>query len=243
MIHNQARFVAPRAYAEGDVVEDRVQRFIPLVRKLAWHIHGGGRPGIEIDDLMQAGLLALTECARRHSSPSEDGFAAYAKMRVRGAMYDLLRKANPDGRTAARRRKTIAEARRVLELRLGRPASLAEIAVELGMTAEQILEADLPATRHESLDTSYHDGDSAFADETPDAFELLSSIEETDRLTDMIAALPDRLKLTLQLYFVEELNLAEIAEILGVSVPRVHQLKAKALESVREAQLQDCDDK
>ena len=237
MKQDHSRFDAAHAYVPADIVEDRVRRFMPLVRKLAWHVHGGGRPGIEIDDLMQAGLLALTECARRHSGPGEEGFAAYAKMRVRGAMYDVLRKTNPDGRTSTGRRKSIAEARRLIEGRLGRTATLAELAEELSMTAQEVLEADLPATSLESIDTAYTDGDAAFADKTPDAFELLSSIEETDRLAEMVQALPERLKVTLQLYFSEELNLSEIAEVLEVSVPRVHQLKAKALETLRQASL------
>ncbi|KLE31243.1 sigma-70 family RNA polymerase sigma factor [Aurantiacibacter luteus] len=235
MKQDHARFQAAQAYAAPDVVERRVRAFIPLVRKLAWHIHGGGRPGIEVDDLMQAGLLALTECARRHSGTGEDGFAAYAKMRVRGAMYDLLRKTIPDGRVTARKRALVGEVRRQFIARTGHAPSMAELAEATGMSARDLLEADIPATRIESLDASYADADPAFADEAPDAFEVLSAIEESDRLAEMIAVLPDRLKLTLQLYFVEELNLSEIAEILEVSIPRVHQLKAKALALLRDA--------
>ncbi|MCB2064134.1 MAG: RNA polymerase subunit sigma, partial [Novosphingobium sp.] len=90
MKHDQQSFAVATAYA-GDVA-DRVQRFLPMVRRLAWHVNGSGRPGIEVEDLMQAGLVALTECAQRHEGPNEDGFAAYAKLRVRGAMVDLVRR-------------------------------------------------------------------------------------------------------------------------------------------------------
>ena len=94
MKHDPKSFAAPQvrnAYGGGNLVADRVRRFQPMVRKLAWHVHGSGRSGIELDDLMQAGLVALTECAQKHDNPSEDGFAAYAKLRVRApeVRYDL----------------------------------------------------------------------------------------------------------------------------------------------------------
>ncbi len=85
MKHDHTPFTAARTAYRGDIA-DRVRRFLPMVRRLAWHVHRSGRPGIELEDLMQAGLVALTECSQKHSGPAEDGFAACAKMRVRGAM-------------------------------------------------------------------------------------------------------------------------------------------------------------
>ena len=70
-----------------------------MVHRAAWHIYGAGREGLEVEDLIQAGIVALTECAQRHNGPTEDGFAAYAKIRVRGAMFDLIRKLMNDTRT------------------------------------------------------------------------------------------------------------------------------------------------
>lgn len=97
MKHDHKAFAAPQPYAAPyspgrAEVADRVRRFL-LVRRAAWHIHGSGREGLEIEDLVQAGIVALTECAQRHIGPTEDGFAAYAKIRVRGAMLDGLRRA------------------------------------------------------------------------------------------------------------------------------------------------------
>ena len=98
MKHDQRRFAAANAY-RGDDVADRIRRFLPMVRRLAWHVHGSGRAGIELEDLIQAGLVALTECSQKHSGPTEDGFAAYAKLRVRGAMVDLVRRTTPLSRS------------------------------------------------------------------------------------------------------------------------------------------------
>jgi len=218
----------------GDTA-DRVRRFLPMVRRLAWHVHGTGRPGIELEDLIQAGLVALTECAQRHAGPTEDGFAAYAKMRVRGAMVDLIRRTVPLSRGAVERRRQLREAENGLRGSLGRDPTAAELAQAL-----DIDEAELAALRSsseplwfDSIDEVYSDSDMAFADQGPDSLSLLEDEELRERLVDAIAALPERLQLVVQLYFVEELNLAEIAQVLSVSIPRVHQLKAKAIEHLR----------
>ncbi|MDE2412965.1 MAG: sigma-70 family RNA polymerase sigma factor [Sphingomonadales bacterium] len=197
MKHDHSCFAAPRAAAAyGSAIAERIARFVPMVRRQAWHIHGGGRPGIELDDLMQAGMVALTEAAQRHAGPTEDGFAAYAKLRVRGAMVDLIRRHVPLSRSQSRHDRPV---------------------------------------RIESIDEAYSDTDFAFADERPDSFAILVEEELRGHLAGAIAALPERLQLVIQLYFVEELNLAEIAAALQVSVPRVHQIKAQALDRLRAA--------
>ena len=233
MIHDQKSLTA--AY-RGDNAE-RIRRFVPMVRRLAWHVHGGGRQGIELEDLMQAGMVALTECAQRHAGPGEDGFAAYAKLRVRGAMVDLVRRAIPGSRGGAVRRRQLREAEEALRTELGREPTAPELAATLGLSEAELLTLRQAAEpiRVESLDEAYSDSDSVFADDRPDAFVMLADAELRESLIAAIGELPERLQLIVQLYFVEELNLSEIAETLGVSIPRVHQLKAQALERLRAA--------
>jgi RNA polymerase sigma factor FliA len=229
-----ARPAAVNAAYSGDVA-DRVRRFMPMVRRLAWHVNGGGRPGIEIEDLMQAGLVALTECAQRHDGPNEDGFAAYAKLRVRGAMVDLVRRNAPISRGANERRKLLEGKTRQLEVELGRMPEPGEVAEALGITLAELAElrsASQPL-RFEPIDAAYSDHDAAFAAPDPDSHSLLEQTELREALIAAIADLPERLQLVVQLYFVEELNLSEIAEVLAVSVPRVHQLKAQAISKLR----------
>ncbi|MBH0112151.1 sigma-70 family RNA polymerase sigma factor [Novosphingobium sp. YJ-S2-02] len=220
---------------QGDV-GDRVRRFLPMVRRLAWHIHGSGRPGIELEDLMQAGLVALTECAQKHSGPTEDGFAAYAKLRVRGAMVDLLRRTVPMSRGAAERRRQIEAKASELRGQLGREPELPELARALGMDEGELaaLRDSSQPLRFDAIDEVYSDQSMAFADDAPDSHDLLADAQTREALVEAIAQLPERLRLVVSLYFVEELNLAEIAEVLQVSVPRVHQLKAQALARLRE---------
>lgn len=239
MKHDHRSF-APAIKAQGAYrsdAADRIRRFVPMVRRLAWHVQGGGRPGIELEDLMQAGMVALTEAAQRHSGPSEDGFAAYAKLRVRGAMVDLIRRNVPLSRGAVERRRNLAERESKLRQQLGRAPSDAELAQALGLDEAELdaMRASSEQIRFEPIDEAYHDGDMAFADDRPDSFALLADEELRHNVADAIAALPDRLQLVIQLYFVEELNLSEIAETLQVSIPRVHQLKAQALDKLKAA--------
>lgn len=242
MMHDHKSFVPAAAVgrriaaAYGGDTTDRVRRFMPMVRRLAWHLQGG-RDGIEVEDLMQAGLVALTECSQKHNGPSEDGFAAYAKMRVRGAMVDLIRRHVPLSRGGAERRRMMREKHSLLTSQLGREPYDSELAAALGLTVSELegLRATSEPLRFEALDEAYSDNSMAFADDRPDSLALLEDQELRESVAGAIGDLPERLQMVIQLYFVEELNLAEIAEVLSVSIPRVHQLKAQAIDRLRAA--------
>lgn len=235
MKHDHTGFsAAAAAYGKGNIVEDRVRRFVPMVRKAAWHIYGAGRDGLEIEDLMQAGYIALTEAARNHDGPGEDGFAAYAKIRVRGAMFDCVRRTMPESRGTIRRRRQLEEAQGKLRQELGRAPRPEELAARLGIGVGELGNWWGEEVQLTPLEDSYDDRSSHFASDLPDPFAVLCEMQDNARLGQAMEVLPDRLKLVLQLYFVEELNLTEIAEVLEVSVPRVHQLKTQALVKLRD---------
>ena len=233
MKHDHAGFASAAAAYAGESVEARVRRFVPMVRKAAWHLAGSAPAGIEAEDLEQAGLLALTECAQRHGSRGEDGFAAYAKTRARGAMIDLMRRADPASRTDRRRLKRIEEERARFVAAHGRPPDDAELAEAVGCDASEIAGLSARDVRLETLDPHSAEQDDRFREPEPDALDRLVAMEDSARLAEAVAALGERHQLVLQLYFVEELNLAEIAETLQISTPRVHQLKEAALAKLR----------
>lgn len=237
MKHDPQSFAGatPVAYSNASraEVEDRVRRFLPMVRCAAWHIYGMGREGLEVEDLIQAGIVALTECAQKHDGPTEDGFAAYAKIRVRGAMLDTIRKLMNDTRTARKKRAAYQQTLDSLSQQLGRAPSRSEIAKAMGISDGELLEIEASGVTVTSISEEYDDANTAFAAEEPDPFAVLSDLEDRERLVRAMTELPDRLKLVLQLFFVEEMNLTEIAAVLEVSVPRVHQLRAKALKDLR----------
>lgn len=238
MKHDPIGFAQAQPYAPSRAeVADRVRRFMPLVRRTAWYINGSGRGhsagGLEIEDLVQAGILALTECAQRHAGPTEDGFAAYAKIRVRGAMLDEVRRIAHDSRTARAKRSGYERALAALRGTLGREPSRAEVARAMDISDAELLAIEASGVKLTTIDDAYDETSLAFASDDPDPFEALCAAEDRERLLHAMIQLPDRLKLVLQLFFVEELNLTEIAAVLEISVPRVHQLRAKALKDLR----------
>ncbi|OZA71432.1 MAG: RNA polymerase subunit sigma, partial [Sphingomonadales bacterium 39-62-4] len=171
MKHDHRGFAAARAYKK-DETADRIRRFLPMVKRLAWHVHGSGRAGIELEDLIQAGLVALTECSQRHDGPTEDGFAAYAKLRVRGAMVDLVRRSTPLSRSATERRRVLREKTSMLTNELGRPPSDAELAAAVGLSERELADqkaADEPRG-FEAIDGAYSDTNAPFAAARPDTF-------------------------------------------------------------------------
>lgn len=237
MKHDHSAFEAKAAYgrhAYGRDANSRIHQFLPLVRKLAWLYESSCDATLDVDDLMQAGLIALTDCVQRHQRDTDDGFAAYVKMRVRGAMIDTLRAQSNRPRSAAVLDRKIARVAGELQRELGREATLVELAIRLNMTVQYVDRALAErGQRPVRIDDAYSDKDQAFADTAPAGDARLLEVEDRDRLAAAIAELPERLRMIVKLHFVEELNLTEIAAILDISVPRVHQLKSAALAKLR----------
>lgn len=235
MIHDHRPFSLREAYGAGET--SLIARYTPLVRKLAWHLAPCAGPALDVDDLMQIGMVALTHCARRHDRPTEDGLAAYAKLRVRGAMIDAIRQMQAETRSARAERQQLDEARRALANQLGRQPGDAELAQALNISPRELAERSARAlpVSHIEMGDCYDESNRAFASEAMGAEELLIEVENREGLARAIAGLSKRHQMVIQLYFLEELNLAEIAEVLDVSVPRVHQLKSAALKALRAA--------
>ncbi len=211
-----------------------VQAHIPLVRKIAWHVHGRVSNAIDIEDLVQIGMVALVEAANGYEDRGH-AFATYAGMRVRGSMIDHLRRHASQCRSGMAKRKEIGRARAELETKLGRAATESEMAAAMGLDATSFRElADAAeAVRHESLDEVYSDQSMWFADLEAGADESFDRERLKEALADAIASLPEREAMVLQLYFVEELNLEEIGKVLDIGAARVCQIKKAALDKVR----------
>lgn len=215
--------------------ETLVQAHLPLVRKIAWHTHARVSTAIDIEDLVQIGMIALIEAARVFEDRGQAAFSTYASLRIRGAMIDALRKHATLCRSALRRRRELSAARERLASRLGRGPSDHELADDLGLSIAEV-QAATAATqglRQESIDDIYSDHSIWFAADEPDAFDRLESAELRAALVNAIGQLPEREARVLQLYFVEELNLEEIGQVLGVGAARVCQIKKAALGRVR----------
>ena len=207
---------------------------MPLVRRIAWHVHGRVSNAIDVEDLIQIGMVALVEAANNFEDRGF-AFATYATMRIRGAMIDHLRRHATICRSAMGRRRAISGVRAKVEQILGRPATEAEMADAMGMTAQEYREAtdSTESIRQESLDEVYSDQSMWFADVEERVDQTLERDELRDMLAGHIADLPEREAMVLQLYFVEEMNLEEIGLTLGVGAARVCQIKKAALDRLR----------
>lgn len=207
---------------------------MPLVRKIAWHVHGRVSTAIDIEDLVQIGMVALVEAANGFEDRGF-AFSTYASMRVRGAMIDQLRRHATLCRSAMAKRRELAKTSAELEGRLGRNPTEAEMAAALGLSSAEYraLADSAVAVRQESLDDLYSDQSMWFADVEERADSAMEREQLGAALAERIGELPEREALVLQLYFVEEMNLEEIGQTIGVGAARVCQIKKSALDRLR----------
>lgn len=226
----------------GDNSPERLARqYMPLVRKIAWHVHGRVSTAIEVEDLLQIGMVALVEAANCFEDRGL-GFAAYAQLRVRGAMIDHLRRQATICRSAMAKRKDLAKVRNRLEQQLGRLPTEAEMSADMGLepSAYREIADSVEMVQHSSMDEVYSDQSMWFADVEDRADDILERESLKAAIAHGISELPEREALVLQLYFVEELNLEEIGHTLDIGAARVCQIKKAALDRLRE-KLRDWD--
>lgn len=225
---------APARLAQVDP-ERLISSHLQLVRRIAWHVHARVSSAIDVEDLVQIGMIALIEAARSFEDRGHAAFATYASVRVRGAMIDQLRKGATLVRSAMRRKREWGQVRARLEGQLGRTATDEEMAaaLELPLPDYRAALAQTHAAQSESLDDVYSDHSQWFASDDPDAHDCLEQDRRRTAIAAAIATLPEREAQVLQLYFVEELNLEEIGEVLGVGAARICQIKKAALTKLR----------
>ena len=227
----------------GENSPERLARqYMPLVRKIAWHVHGRMSTAIEVEDLLQIGMVALVEAANSFEDRGL-GFAAYAQLRVRGAMIDHLRRQATICRSAMAKRKELAKVRNRLEQKLGRLPTEAEMSTDMGLepaTYREIADS-VEMVQHTSMDEVYSDQSMWFADVEDRADDIMERESLKKAMAACIGELPQREAMVLQLYFVEEMNLEEIGHTLDIGAARVCQIKKAALDKLRE-KLRDWND-
>jgi RNA polymerase sigma factor for flagellar operon FliA len=217
--------------------EALVRKHLPLVRRLAWHIHGSMSTIVEVEDLIQIGMVALIEAVAGFEDRGAVTFEQYLVTRVRGAMIDELRRQATLTRGAMRRRRAYGDAVSTLTVELGRSPVDTEVAERLGVTVEKLRTeyATAEAVRFDSIDDMYSDESPWFMSDDPDAFDQLAESDQREALIEAITELPEREAQVIQLYYVEELNLEEIGQVLGVGAARICQIKAAAHAKLKKA--------
>ena len=228
-----------------------VGKYAPMVRRLALQLVAKLPASVELDDLMQAGMMGLLDAARRYQQTAGAQFETYAITRIRGAMLDELRSQDWLPRSVRSKAKSIEQAIQQLNHRLFRPATEAEIADELAMPLceyQELLEdargvqiihyEDLTRDADESshpLDRAHLCGFNEEQGQWSNPLNQLVSQELRSALIDAIKDLPDREQLLLSLQFEHDLNQKEIAAVMGVTEGRVSQLRSQAVARIRAA--------
>lgn len=227
--------------AAGQISKDQlVQRFAPLVKRIAYHLMARLPSSVQVDDLIQNGMMGLLDAINRFEAGMGAQFETYAAQRVRGAMLDGLRENDWLPRSLRRDFRRIEVAVSQLEQEYGRPPGEQELADALDMTLADYQKMLQEARGHQliSFEDLVEDGDENFLERhlTDNASEP-SRILEDESLRQMlvqgIELLPEREKLMMALYYEQDLNLREIGEVMGVTESRVCQLHSQAVVRLR----------
>lgn len=217
-------YSASRATGEADRL---VLQHAELVKRIAYHLAGRLPPSVEVDDLIQAGMLGLLEAASNYAANRGASFETYAGIRIRGAMIDALRKLDWAPRSVHRKARAVAAVVQEIERRTGRDARDVEIAEGMGVTLDEYhsIVQDAASCRLASLD----EATAATAAGPADPFAEAADERFRVALTRAIEGLPERERLVMSLYYSDGLNLKEIGAVLKVTESRVCQLHGQAL--------------
>ena len=227
--------------AAGQINKDQlVQRFAPLVKRIAYHLMARLPSSVQVDDLVQNGMMGLLDAISRFEAGMGAQFETYAAQRVRGAMLDGLRENDWLPRSLRRDFRRIEEAIAQLEQQYGRAPAEKELAAALGMSLAEYQKMLQDARGHQlmSFEDMVEEGDEDFLERhlTDDSGEPSKILEDEALrriLVQGIEALPEREKMMMALYYEQDLNLREIGEVMGVTESRVCQLHSQAVARLR----------
>jgi RNA polymerase sigma factor for flagellar operon FliA len=218
--------------------DDLITQHIPVVTHIVRETMGRVPSHVSRDDLTSAGLAALVQASKAFDSERGVPFARYAATRVRGAILDELRGVDWASRSVRRRARDLDATRSQLAAILGRMPSTEEIAQAAGMTMAEIARNDEDIARAQVL--SLQGAQDASLDEIlptsgPTPEQMVEHRERLTYLVEAVAELPDRLRIVISDYFLDERPMSEIAAELGVTESRVSQMRAEALILLRDA--------
>jgi len=230
--------VAMYTSVQAGGTDERVMQHAPLVKRIAYHLLGRLPDSVQVDDLIQAGMLGLLEAIRNYDASQGASFDTYAGIRIRGSMLDEVRRSDWTPRSVHKKSRMVSDAIRTIENKTGREASDADVAKYLDISIDEynhILQ-DSSSCRIFSVEELAQDGDH-YLDEalnyTEEPVDGLSREGFQKALANAIMGLPERERLVISLYYDEELNLREIGEVLNISESRVSQISTQAVLRLR----------
>ncbi len=216
-------------------INDLIQDNLDLVRKIAWQLHGRDQNIVEVEDLIQQGMEGLVHAAQKYSPKEGVNFSQYAQLRIRGSIIDFLRKNSNLCRTTIKKKQEFERSKLDLEKKLNRQATEQELIDFLGISDDEFnyWKKAFEANVVQSLDTAYNEYSILFASKDDNPESSLQNKELKTQIKEALGVLNQREALVAQLYYVEELNVYEIAEVLEISTGRISQIKKSIIGKLR----------
>ena len=220
----------------------QIKQYQPLVRRLAHYMMAKLPASVEVDDLIQVGLIGLADALSRYEASQGVQFETFATQRIRGAMLDELRGNDWMSRGSRKSQKEIETTMRRLEHRLGRSPIESEIAAEMGMSLVdyQSLLGKVRGTQLVYLEDMARNGedddnflDRHVADSEADPMNMLRDQRLRKSLVAAIKGLPEREQYIMSMYYEQDMNLKEIAAVLDVTESRICQLHSQSIARLR----------
>lgn len=226
-------------YAESQEKSDYSQvlsQFSPLVKQVANHIAARLPSNIELDDLIQVGLIGLLEAYQNFDNQKNVQFEVFAKIRIRGAMIDEVRRLSDLPRSVMKSIRDVNQARNELEQSLGRAVTDHEIAEHMGLSINELQSQQhknhaLQTTSLDYLTENNHSLEPLFS-----GLNIIDSLDKEALSQELIKAidqLPEREQIIFSLYYSDELNLKEIAEVLDLTESRVCQIQKASMAQLK----------
>ena len=223
------------ADVQKDQRDQLIIEHVGLVKRIAYHLMGRLPASVQVDDLIQAGMIGLIEAAKNYDPTQGASFETYANIRVRGAMLDEVRHSDWSPRSLHKKMRELNEAVKEIENTTGRDAKDQEVAKKLNISLDEYYQILRDSACARIFSIQSQDGDEALqlSSQEKDPLSRLQNEGIQQSLADVIKQLPEREKLLMSLYYNDELNLKEIGQVLDVSESRVCQIHAQALNRIR----------
>jgi RNA polymerase sigma factor for flagellar operon FliA len=217
---------------------ERIMQHAPLVKRIAYHLSNRLPDSVQVDDLIQTGMLGLLEAIKHYDATQGASFETYAGIRIRGAMLDEIRRFDWTPRSVHKKARMVSDAIRTIENKTGSEAKDVDIAEQLGIAMDEyqhILQDSISCRMfsvEELSQTGDHYGDE-FKSMEDEPLDGLSRDGFQRALADAIMRLPERERLVISLYYDDELTMREIGEVLNISEARVSQISTQAVLRLR----------
>lgn len=233
IMNGHAMYAQVQQISENSIVNDHVT----LVKRIAFHLVGRMPPNVQVDDLIQAGMLGLLEASKNYSNSHGASFETFAGIRIRGAMLDEVRRLDWTPRSVHRKSREVSQAIKDIENETGLDAKDTDVARRLGLNLGEYhhILTDSTCSKVFSIDTMDEEDNVVIKTEDDNLSPYDSASQDSfhKALSEVIETLPDREQMVMALYYDEELNLREIGSVMDISESRVCQIHGQALLRVK----------